>query len=112
MASDLINTEEAKFIFLLKSHMLDIGGNMPYKYKSDQCICEQSKETQEHMYNCQIYINYNEDDKEKIQYRELFGNNLINQLKIARIMKQKMELRTVLLSAAAASVENNEPGLN
>ena len=35
--------------------MVDIAANMSYKYESDQCICRNARETQEHIYNCDVY---------------------------------------------------------
>ena len=42
---------------------------------------------------------YNSRYQYNTQYEELFGSNLANKIEIARSMKEKLELRRVLMSA-------------
>ena len=69
---------------------------MPHKYDDDLCICKNGKETQEHIYHCYIYSSITAS----INYEELFGSDLTGKIEISRIIKDKLELRRVLLSAS------------
>ena len=55
LQSKLVNQYSAKFIFNLRSRMLDVAKNYPNKTKSKICpVCKDpnSEDTQEHILNC------------------------------------------------------------
>ena len=86
----------AKFLFMARTRMLDIGANFSNKY-GEKATCKlgcDSLDTQQHLLECP---ELNERDlvsnEENYEYDDLFSNKVEKQLKIAGILDGKFRRR-------------------
>ena len=100
---------EAKFIFMLRTRMLDIKSNYQGKYSNLNCpICDSQQDTQQHLLQCQKLKEENEIVKQMPDYDDLFGANLDSQLMINRIIKLRFQKRNKIvmeIKSRSASVK-------
>ena len=89
---------EAKFIFMLRTRMLDIKSNYQGKHNDLSCsICDSQQDTQQHLLQCQKLKDGNEIIKQIPDYDDLFGANLASKIMISRIMKLRFQERNNIL---------------
>ena len=89
---------EAKFIFMLRTRMLDIKSNYQGKYSNLNCpICDSQQDTQQHLLQCQKLKDENEIIKQIPDYDDLFGANLDSKIMISRIIKLRFQERNNIL---------------
>ena len=92
-ASDL-SVHEAKFLFALRSRMIDVRTNYREKYFLKACpCCQLTDDTQEHLLDCYVLEEEGTMVDELPQYDDLFGANIEKQTNIARILRKKFSLR-------------------
>ena len=94
LKSTKVSIQMKKFIFILRCRMLDISSNYPNQNKSEFCpVCNDSKDTQEHQMTCPELV----DDKQLTdsvpRYEELFGENMLKQIRVATIIQENFRLR-------------------
>jgi hypothetical protein len=89
-----MNIQESKFLFALRSRMVDVRANYREKHFITLCPgCKLEEETQEHLLRC---INLQETGTVTTttpEYQDLFSCNLHKQVKIARILRTQFKLR-------------------
>ena len=93
-----ISNVEAKFIFLVRTRMLDVKTNFRNKYNDVKCPNCTEEDTQSHLLFCDKLVSASSIVKEVPKYSNIFCNNLDEILKVTRIMSQNFKLRNQLKS--------------
>ena len=90
---DTISINEAKFLFLLRTRMLDVRANFEGKYKDLMCpACKLVEDTQPHLIECSKLSD--DDLVEKLpEYNDLFGDDLEPKVNTSRIIRMKFQRR-------------------
>ena len=93
-----ITTEEARFIFLLRSRMINVRINYPGSYDKNDLFCnfchdKNQPDDQQHLLLC-AGLSLMEVSNNNIKYDDLFCDDLIKQVTVSRILKQKYEKRS------------------
>ena len=89
-----ISNQEAKFIFLLRTRMLDLKGNFKSGHTSILCIaCNAADETQEHLLSCSELREENVVVETLPQYEHLFGENLKEKITVAGMLSSNFKKR-------------------
>ena len=90
---DTISINEAKFLFLLRTRMLDVRANFEGKYKDLMCpACKLVEDTQHHLIECSKLSD--DDLVEKLpEYNDLFGDDLEPKVNTSRIIRMKFQRR-------------------
>ena len=87
----------SKFVFLLRSRMLDVRCNYRNKYADTLCpLCLVDQDTQQHLMVCTVL----EDSEVVVEvpvYEQLFQSNVDKLCQIATILKKKFEKRQEVL---------------
>ena len=97
LPSNLADVRLAKFVFSLRSRMLDVKCNYKNNYSNLCCpICKNENDDQEHLLSCEGLRNLFPVNKLP-NYDDLYGNNHEEVLGIARILKQQYETRKSVL---------------
>ena len=97
LPSNLADVRLAKFVFSLRSRMLDVKCNYKNNYSNLCCpICKNEIDDQEHLLSCEGLRNLFPVNKLP-NYDDLYGNNHEEVLGIARILKQQYETRKSVL---------------
>ena len=97
---------EAKFIFMLRTRMLDIKSNYQGKHTELSCpLCETETDTQQHILQCDKLKIENELIKKIPEYDELFGRNLDSKIMISRIIKSRFQERNKILKERSKSLK-------
>ena len=87
-----MKNEEAELIFQLRCRTTRTKMNMKGMYETYECrACGEENETQIHVLQCKTLQDMNNEDKEKIQYEKLYGNDVEQQRKICRKFKENMK---------------------
>ena len=97
-----ISPLEAKRIFSLRSHSLDLAENYSRNYTSKACIkkCLNGQDSQAHLYECLSLQNQSIIHKSNIiAYEEIYGKNVQNQVHIMRVIYSAYKTRCELLSS-------------
>ena len=82
-----LETREKKFLFLLRTRMLDVKINFR-NHHSDLCcpLCGTSEDDQKHNLECSVLLqNITDVATEKTNYDDIYVNNISKQVKILRI---------------------------
>ena len=91
---EYLSIHEAKFIFLLRTRMLDVKANFENKYRDKSCPnCETSEDTQTHLLECAKLIDGTTMTNSIPVYSDLFGDNLEKMLKISRLIENNFKKR-------------------
>ena len=108
MKSQAVNIQFCKFIFLLRSRMLDVSANFPGTAQELSCpVCKDpsSRDDQEHLLVCPEL-----DDQDLVDqvptYDDLFTGTLEKQVQVAAIIENKFRDRKKKLR-----LEKNAPGV-
>ena len=83
-----------KFTFLLRIRMLEIGNNFQNRFDNFYPMCENKmiKDSQQHLMICPVLIK-SAIVKRNVNYDELFGNCVEDQLKVAKIIEENFKMR-------------------
>ena len=89
----------AKFLFMARTRMLDIGANFSNKF-GEKATCKlgcDSLDTQQHLLECpKLTVSDLVAAGEKYEYGDLFSNKVEKQLKIAGILETRLKRRKEL----------------
>ena len=90
-----LSLDEKKWIFKCRTDDLDLQGNFQWKYRTNACIsCKLNiSENNEHLLNCSALLGKNEIVSYIPSYKELFGNDLNEQVYVSRILRENFNLR-------------------
>ena len=93
----IINSE-ARFLFMVRSRMLEVRKNFEGKHTNTLCpLCEVEPDTQQHFLVCEELVVSGAIVDCLPDYQNLFGNELKEKICIARIMQDKFNLRKIKL---------------
>ena len=89
--------QESKFLFMIRTRMLEVKGNFRSKWSDVICpCCKTEEDKQQHLLTC---LSLNADGVitgSLPDYNDLFSDNLSRQVELSRIMKQRFQKRTKL----------------
>ena len=89
---------QRKFIFKLRSRMLDVKVNFPGTQENLLCeLCGEHNDDQESLLVCEKLDESNSLVTKSPDYKDLFSSHVDKQLEISLILKRKFELRKKLL---------------
>lgn len=89
-----ISIQEAKFIFLVRTRMLDIKANFQNAHADMLCVaCTDNDETQEHLLQCKVLGDDDMVVEEVPEYLDLFGENLQQKIIVAQILNTNFNRR-------------------
>ena len=90
-----ITQEEAQEIFKLRSRVSDVKMNFKGKYDSLECeACQENEEeSQQHIINCKILNENNENIGNVPEYEEIYNGNTKMKLKIAKLFLENIKNR-------------------
>ena len=89
-----MSREEKQLIFQLRSRVTQVKMNYRKMHERLECeICELEDETQKHVYECTKLLDMNKNIDKIPTYENIFDGNVMDQLEIAKIFKQNMEMR-------------------
>ena len=92
-----INREDGQEIFLIRTEMVNLAGNMHHNYENNLCLCLNYIETQQHIINCKLYTNVRVSHD--MDYRSFFGSKIIEMKKSLQAFREIYEMRNVLWEA-------------
>ena len=95
-----ITKEEIQMIFKIRSKVLTLKMNQKGLFDSFECeVCNKEDETQEHIYKCEeIWKNNDKIYDEIPDYDGIMTGNIKEKLKIARILKDNMQIHKEMKS--------------
>ena len=90
-----MDVDEAKFLFLLRSRMVEVKTNFRNKYSDILCpVCKLSDDTQQHLFECsELLKNMNILNRKDIQYSHIFSENTDKQKAALRLFKSMWKER-------------------
>ena len=98
--NQMVSIDEAKFIFLLRTRMLDIKTNYRNKYSDVICpIYKSADDEQAHLLACKELTEGMELVDPTIKYENLFYSNLEEILKVSRMIQSKFKRRKDLIKS-------------
>ena len=94
-----MDVDEAKFLFLLRSRMVEVKTNFRNKYSDVLCpVCKLSDDTQQHLFECsELLKNMNILISNDIQYSHIFSENTDKQKAALRLFKSMWKEREKIL---------------
>ena len=96
----LIKNEESQLIFKLRCRVTEAKFNFKGIYDTYECdLCGKEDENQEHILLCSELIKRNKEIDEIPEYSKLFDGKIDDQLKIAKVFQQNMNLKQKLLKS-------------
>ena len=87
---------QKKFIFLLRSRMLDLAANFPNKFQTKYCpLCQDGTnlDTQEHLMHCPQVVDENQLTNKVLNYEGLFCEDVATQIQISSIIQENYKKR-------------------
>ena len=86
--------EEIQLIFKLKCRVTDTKMNFKGIYDTYECdVCGKEDESQAHLLECTDIVSMNKQINELPKYDDIFDGNVFQQVNIARIFKQNINIR-------------------
>ena len=96
----LLKKEESQLIIKLRCRVTEAKMNVKGIYDTYECdICGKEDENQEHILTCSELLKRNKEIDEIPEYAKLFDGKLHDQLKIAIVFQQNMNLKQKLLKS-------------
>ena len=91
-----MTVDDTKYIFLLRSRMVDVKANYKGKYFDYLCTeCGKEEETQQHVLECSKLIGKNEMLTYIPNYYDIFSEEVKEQLYVARILRENMRIQKI-----------------
>ena len=92
-----ISVDEAKFIFHLRTRMLDVKTNYSERYTDSLCpSCKIEEDTQKHLIECSKLDTDGDLVTKLPEYDHLFSEKLDLKVSIAKIIKQRYDKRIAI----------------
>ena len=86
--------EEIQLIFKLRCRVTETKKNYQGMYDEFLCDeCGEEEESQQHILECRIVLDMNKEYKEMTKYEKLFYGTVSEQVLIARLFKQNMDIK-------------------
>ena len=92
-----LETSEKKFMFLIRTRMLDIKSNFRNGHSDFSCqLCGENLD-QEHILECKTLLENNSDILQgKIEYSDIFHEDIPKQTRILRIFRNLWKKRNIM----------------
>ena len=88
------SVQETKFLFALRSRMVNVKVNYREKHTNLLCpCCKMEDDSQEHLLSCSEIKEDSILVRSVPAYQDLFGSNVEEQVNLARILKKRFEQR-------------------
>ena len=98
LKSEVMTNTEAKFLFAIRTKMLDVKSNFSHYYGNDlSCALCDNEDTQEHLLECHMLEKHELVD-EFPNYINIYSHNVDMQIKMCLLLKSKWEMRRKLES--------------
>ena len=94
--SEKMTREEIKLIFKMWCKVTETKNNFKGLHDTYECdACDNENETQEHIIQCKVLniLNIENTEKELPKYEKLLNGKVHEQIQIARIFKQNMDIK-------------------
>ena len=96
-----LSAQEGKFLFALRTRMLELRANYKEKYLDINCpLCEESEDTQAHMLHCSDLITAGEIVKFLPEYQNIFGTDFTKQIEVARLLMERYQKRKLKITTS------------
>ena len=93
-----LGIDEAKFLFQLRTRMIEVRNNYSGSYPDLRCpLCKSEVDTQQHLLECKKLEKEGEIVSSLINYCNIFNGKLEDKANVARILQAKFKLRKNLL---------------
>jgi hypothetical protein len=93
-----ISQEEAQTIFRMRSRTTEVKLNFRGKHETFECdVCHEEDENQEHLLKCRQINKHKKNERNLPDYEKLFGNNLKDQIEIAKCVIENLKIRKKLV---------------
>ena len=102
-----ITISEAKFIFSVRTRMLDLKTNFRNKYSDVKCPNCEEEDTQSHLLVCEKIVGPSSLITDIPIYENIFGKNLEEILQVTRILWKNFKLRNKIKSQEVAHVNQS-----
>ena len=90
-----LTEEEIQTIFKIRSRVTDVKLNYRGKYENLECrVCKKEEESQKHLYECDDISKSIADNRKKVEFEKIFGENLRNQVEIAKEFIKRMKIKS------------------
>ena len=98
LSPNTLSNLEAKFIFLLRTRMLEVKANFKNKHADLLCVaCNVCEETQEHILSCnELKSRTNVVQDMPHYYSDLFGNDLDKKILVSKLIKENFTTKKKL----------------
>ena len=94
-----LNAQECKFLFALRTRMVDVKANYRGKYWDTICpCCKLEEDNQEHLLSCYMIEEEGMMIGSLPNYQDIFGDNLSKQVEVARILRKRFQDRKKVTS--------------
>ena len=103
-----ITISEAKFIFSVRTRMLDLKTNFRNKYSDVKCPNCEEEDTQSHLLVCEKLVSPSSIITDVPTYEKIFGKNLEEILPVTRILWTNFRLRNKIKSQEVAQVNQSD----
>ena len=88
------SNEEIQLIYKLRCRVTETKKNYQGMYDEFLCDeCGEEEESQQHILECRIVLDMNKEYKEMTKYEKLFYGTVSEQVLIARLFKQNMDIK-------------------
>ena len=92
------NTEISKLIFKARGRNLNIKEHKRWKYEDDLCVgCKMNSESENELLSCPGFCESNETNNEEISYSLVFGDNVSEMIKVAKVIRKRLKVREKLM---------------
>ena len=93
-----IQTQEAKFIFQLRTRMIDVRLNYRNRYSETICPnCKAAPDDQPHLLECTLLVDTTAVASSSVMYDSLFSSDLQEVVKVSRILNTNFRKRKQLM---------------
>ena len=99
---------QAKFLFSLRSRMVQVRGNFKNNFENSTCeLCGSHEDSQINLLTCKELAEPGALTNQPVDYEKLFSENPTEQIQIGAILKEKLTKRNKLLELKAKNENKN-----
>ena len=92
-----MSQNESETIFKMRSRVSNVKTNYRGRFENFECsLCNEDMETQQHIIECKSIRNVKKTENENVKYENLYGENVKQQLKIAKLFIENMNIKSKL----------------
>ena len=92
-----MSQNESETIFKMRSRVSNVKTNYRGRFENFECsLCNKDMETQQHIIECKSIRNVKKTENENVKYENLYGENVKQQLEIAKLFIENMNIKSKL----------------